>query len=1800
MKKLQLFIFVSILVLSFLPFNDAFWNASPWTVEKAEHLARRSLIWVDSWIVDNLFQAWSSSNAVNLLFPSTTWPDRAIFNTLVSDLTTTPGFSYTDGNDMSKLYHLNYTYDPYEAKRKLFLVFEDIIASSAWTNKITYKEINDTHNLIYSETLWNYKNLIKKVLYNDWNPGDFTEWRFLDLFNQKNKKYPNENYARELMQLFLMDEYKPWESKDLWDVRSYEESDVASLSKILFGYEFDESSSLHVVTYNPPVYSWTDTRVVEFLTWSLKAWDNFSFYNSASGTIDLAQIQSWWWLSLRNNIIDYIFSKREDVISVFLANKLIRFYANENPSQADLESFALFIRQNNFDIYPSIKWLLSHDMMYTSSSIEELRYKNPVELAAWSIKIINQDNKTYIDPNVYNTNLFSNLWWSPHRQYTIFWRPWFDKNDNFFNANIQNKWISYIPKFTYETSTKTSWAYNLLSYTSTWVLNYSNFSTIDWNLSSDYLLLWTWSVKFSSWTLNFSATFTNIKYDFVNKKLFTWDWEINFSNLEMTWSTSSDVLFLTWTYVNSWVVYNLDEAWFFPINTWSIDRSLTPDETISMFENKLLLWKTIDTSTRSLLINYLETDENNNSIIFNSLTDNKKIESLATIILTLPEYILNSWFTKTPETVSETSFLNWTNSKLIFVNLWGWYDYLHNFFPKDNKAELEILRPTLYRKDAEITSLDDNFYMENHIAYWSWWTNWLKYLFDNDYLRVFNRTWAKNHSRSHSDASKSVQSCDSFTVNNVDWSFWKFIKKEVPSNTMVIWNAKPYALRNWRYINIGSSWNIIKNERLNTEETNKIISVVRSISETKAFPWDTTRTFKDALVIDSIWTIAKADTNRDWAWYWNAQYYNFIKSMLNNNYWKVFYLHWDWGYDTHWNQDISLDTNINKVVTAMVWFFDEMKDSEDITIVLFSEFWRTIKENWWSWTDHWKAWIMWILTSNTKLKSMLPQKVYWDLDVTKEKDNLLWVWIYYDSVYSKIIEALYNKTWIYTHTLEEDIINLAPKVSKLNTTIKPYWSRYYTHVSFEIESDNFDITSASDIDISYWSNLNNLSKKLSSWELYRKSNPVLQSRSVYFSKYLSWTWFAFDVNIMNNQYWEKYFSWMVDTSPFKTSALTLSDNMDTMLTTYVDKVVSWNEILTNKILLWEATWTWVTEKVLTKWNWISLVLWTWSTYIEELSWSWVWYWRFLLWDYIDKDLLFSSWSKINSWEKLRELPVEKIIKIWVDAIWIWMKIDRNIDIKVEWLWVNSKYKIYSSEDIDNWDYLTWAISSWTWLIKFQIDHFSYYAIVLDQPLDTTPDNYAFGYQSNAELSTAYVSNTVTITWINTPTNISIEWWEYSLNNWIYTTSTWVINNWNTVKLKLVSSASNWTEITSRLNIWWVKSDYIIATKSASSSSWWGGWWWGGWWSPRKKDVCPDGDYTSSKYDNTCWEAPVIDTVDDIKLEENSWTWQERAEWDRFVVLYNWFKILQIESFDFSDTTLLLSKKIIDNSRLLKDDKQKLISQINKILWLKYNLEFTQEPSEEQKTNYKKEYKLLQALYLTAKNKIESKTVKIEDKEEEKANISFEYSLNYRWYDILQIRWFTLNSKFYDIWTKIIDSKWLTFLSKANLIKRLNEYTKAYYSELLNNSWKNGLAKQYILFQSAYKKEFWSLVDIERKVENKKEVIKKEAKEETKEKVIEIKRKNWDRFYYKYFWYQILQIEGSKLNSRFKRVSLKIINSKWILIKNKKNLVIRLNSFLLAITQLQTAKENKREVKTYENKYRKQLILLKSSILKLKK
>ncbi len=426
-------------------------RSNPWTRDKATHLARITLFNADKNTIDTLVAAGSASAAVNLLFPDAVGPDRVSFNTTITNYTAS-GFNWWDANHTTRLYQLMYAWDPYEAKRKLFSLFEDIFSVNRDTERdITYRDVYDLHSLLFANMLGNYQVLVKKVLNNNGSPGDYAAGRFLDLFNQKDPSKPNENFARELLQLFLMGEYEPYRSKDDGDIRNYEESDVIALAKILTGLKSD--SMTHVVSFD--MTNHYSVGPLKFLSDSI-VWTPPPYYNVASGTIDpvviINSVNGNNWLT--DNVIEYIFAQKSDQIALFLADRIARFYMSDKPSRTELDQIAQVIKDNNFDMLPSIKTILTLDMIYSNTSMNTVRYKNPLELTIGSIRFFRNNTLSgiTIDPNVYDTNLLRRLGWTPYFPGSIFGRDGFDNSIKWSSTSTQGAWMSASNYFTYRNS----------------------------------------------------------------------------------------------------------------------------------------------------------------------------------------------------------------------------------------------------------------------------------------------------------------------------------------------------------------------------------------------------------------------------------------------------------------------------------------------------------------------------------------------------------------------------------------------------------------------------------------------------------------------------------------------------------------------------------------------------------------------------------------------------------------------------------------------------------------------------------------------------------------------------------------------------------------------------------------------------------------------------------------------------------------------------------------------------------------------------------------------------------------------------------------------------------------------------------------------------------------------------------------------------------------------------------------------------------------------------------------------------
>ncbi len=1553
-KFLSFFVIVSILSNLLVPVYavSTNWSSNPWTMEKAEHLAKRALFWVSPQTVLDLYNAWSATNAVNLLFPSEAWPDRTQYNQELTDFKWAT-FNTSDTNSMRKLYSFKYYRDPYEAKMKLFSLFEDHFSLDrtwVWSGYIDFSDVENHFDVLNNNTLGNFKTMVKKVLFDVSKPqNSYAMWKYLDLLNWPNKNSPNENYARELLQLFLMLEYKPWEDAETTDaVRNYTETDVASLAKILTWFRANWWDKI-VYFDNNYHNTWSS---ISFLTWSLKSGDNFPFYNTASWTIDNNIITNSinWNNWLADNTIDYIFSKKETEIADFLAWKLLRHYVQEKPTRTQIETLASVIISNNFEIYPSVKYLLASDMMYSETSMNSLKYKNPLEIAIGTLKLLHYKNPSVIDLLVNDTTLLTTLGWTPYNPGSIFWRDGYDNNLNFMNAYFHNQWSTYTSKIAF---TSWTWYYDLAqlipvtSKTNTWTISvktntwntYSgsiNLSNINISLnenafswlvvapafapaffsvsSTDFVEV-TWTGETDTWT---GTTDTETGETVDN----TWTWSTEQPEQSSTWSTDetpkvpevpeippvpevipvpetstwtsetpiwlitdkilsfliptvnawivnqNTITFETGTIVfpdfyiltNSWNIINLEGTydalnwnlsiasgsmsfwtWFYSIASssftinpgFNLTRDITVDEMIMQLEDYLYLWKRLPISVKDEIKNYLlknETWVDRTFLPNNTAYRNKYIKAVISMMLTQPEYMMLSWYDQS-ETIenSWSNPINDTSKKLIMIELYGWYDWMNWVIPKSDFAYYQNIRWGLAIDSSNLVDLWSVYLNKN--------LEKLKPYYDNWELRIVNRIWAPSHSRGHDTAAIQVSSQKSLQTVGTPWLIWELIKNESNYlNNIVLGTSRPPIYTNGRYINIWGNSIMYKNNlsTLNTAEKTQQINSLRNILKNRNYPLTTKTVFNNSTILDDV-----AKSWQESVWYALSGRLNFTNNLMNNWLWITYYVPWGGWYDTHWDQLKSGAYNLNDrtrdLVSDITNFFDKAKATwKDVTIVVYSEFGRTLKANWTIWTDHWEGGWYFILTSNNSLKTALPDKVIWKLSPEKEIDDWFGTGIDYRSIYSKILSSLYwidvNNYFFAPYRLEDDLNTNTPNPVFFRTEVRHSSTNSMNlDFKFKVEDKNYLPKNASYIKFYSGEDPNNL-KLYSRWNIENYSLQKDWSYKVNFNL-TKLRNYHYRIEYTDNQYDTYIATWsFVVPNKYESNSTNQVIPLDTdsLFAKYNNTQVIWNTSIT-KLTLYDNSGTTVTNSWITTFSWslkiipfsgwINMTFWTGETSISSLTNSWVWNWGFMLPKFINKNEFFSEESVFN-WQKLKNLNVEKLLKVWADTLWVWMQLNQDVKIEIPVTNTAWTYKIVTSEDGINWTELArkndTVLSGST--LSFYTNKFSYFALVeWWANVDLTPDSFVFNDLWSQELNTSLTSNEITVTWINTGVTLSLNWWQYSLNNGTFTSSNTQVVNWDKIRLRNTSSTNYLTTVNSTLTIWWVSDTWTITTKQQWST-----------------------------------------------------------------------------------------------------------------------------------------------------------------------------------------------------------------------------------------------------------------------------------------------------------------------------------------------------------------------------------------------
>ena len=157
----------------------------------------------------------------------------------------------------------------------------------------------------------------------------------------------NENYARELLELFTMGQF------DSNGASNYEEFDIAQIARVLTGWRVDESrfrteakDSLH------------------------DSGNKTIFGKTFEGSTDTEEEYG--------RLIDFIFAERGIQIAQYFVRKLYVYFINPTPDEAFVRDLAQIMVDNEFEIKPVVRALLTSRRFF-SPGIYGSRVKSPID-----------------------------------------------------------------------------------------------------------------------------------------------------------------------------------------------------------------------------------------------------------------------------------------------------------------------------------------------------------------------------------------------------------------------------------------------------------------------------------------------------------------------------------------------------------------------------------------------------------------------------------------------------------------------------------------------------------------------------------------------------------------------------------------------------------------------------------------------------------------------------------------------------------------------------------------------------------------------------------------------------------------------------------------------------------------------------------------------------------------------------------------------------------------------------------------------------------------------------------------------------------------------------------------------------------------------------------------------------------------------------------------------------------------------------------------------------------------------------
>ncbi len=344
-----------------------------WNTDAARHLLARTLFGYTRADLAKALTYTSAAEFVSLQLladqPQPAPPNAWITETPVAGNGSVDGQRYTE---LTLWWYNRMLTEPTNMRERMVLFWHNHFTSDR--AKVNYPQHMYQQNALFrKQAFGNFRQFVKDVTI------DPAMLIYLD-GRQNNKNAPNENYGRELMELFTL------------GIGNYTDTDVKQVALCMTGWRVDGLTAV-----------FTKTAFADVNKTVLGKTGNFSYADA----------------------IDVILA--QDAAAEFISRKLYKEFVYHTPNEPFVKQMADVFRKANYEIRPLLQFLFTSDEFY-KPAYQGAKIKSPTELTIGTLKYLglNKPDLQYVADT--SKALTQQLFYPPNVQGWVGYHEWINSN----------------------------------------------------------------------------------------------------------------------------------------------------------------------------------------------------------------------------------------------------------------------------------------------------------------------------------------------------------------------------------------------------------------------------------------------------------------------------------------------------------------------------------------------------------------------------------------------------------------------------------------------------------------------------------------------------------------------------------------------------------------------------------------------------------------------------------------------------------------------------------------------------------------------------------------------------------------------------------------------------------------------------------------------------------------------------------------------------------------------------------------------------------------------------------------------------------------------------------------------------------------------------------------------------------------------------------------------------------------------------------------------------------------------------